>query len=264
MIHNKKKWMSIAVSAMIFMSFIFTGCEDKKDKDVHVTGVSLCPVALMLPVGEQITLDAIVSPSDADNKEIHWHSTNENVATVENGVVKTISWGQTLIIAKSTDKPFSDTTFIYVNPRSVEDDYASFLTGFYNGTMTMIGDSPSIVSENSLITTSYNDKNKILLGVNDYFVIAQMNNTKVPIKVDCVVELKEETPGSYSGTGDTNVTFIQGLSFPVKLHVVLDKEKNMILTINVATGELMGGNIIVEFRGKCHSQSIDCLQLFSK
>ena len=53
--------------------------------------------------GEQITLIASISPQTATNKNVLWISSNQEVATVEEGVVNAIKEGHTVITAKTED-----------------------------------------------------------------------------------------------------------------------------------------------------------------
>ncbi|MBO4797200.1 MAG: Ig-like domain-containing protein, partial [Candidatus Methanomethylophilaceae archaeon] len=57
---------------------------------VAVTGVTLDKIALALKDGAQGQLTAIVTPSDATNKDVTWSSSNASVATVDNGKVKAV------------------------------------------------------------------------------------------------------------------------------------------------------------------------------
>ncbi|WP_051204973.1 Ig-like domain-containing protein [Butyrivibrio sp. VCD2006] len=69
---------------------------------IPVTGLILDQTEATLKIGENVTLTATVSPSDADNKEVNWSSSNEAVATVdEEGTVTAISSGQAIITATS-------------------------------------------------------------------------------------------------------------------------------------------------------------------
>ena len=51
-------------------------------KEVPVTGITIEPSSLKLPVGDTYSLIPHVQPSDATNQNIKWLSTNESVATV--------------------------------------------------------------------------------------------------------------------------------------------------------------------------------------
>ena len=69
-----------------------------------VTSISLDCSSATINIGETKTLTAIVSPSNASNKNISWTSSNESVATVNsNGIVTGIGAGSTTIIASTCD-----------------------------------------------------------------------------------------------------------------------------------------------------------------
>lgn len=53
-----------------------------------------------IKVGEQFTIDAKVLPETAKNKDIQWESSNAEIASVHNGVVKGLKQGETSIIAR--------------------------------------------------------------------------------------------------------------------------------------------------------------------
>lgn len=73
------------------------------EKIYHVESVTLDKTSLELTEGDEATLTATVLPENASNKNILWSSSNENVATVSNGLVKAVAPGTTSIIAKSED-----------------------------------------------------------------------------------------------------------------------------------------------------------------
>ena len=71
----------------------------------NVTGISINPNSAQTKnIGENFTITATVSPSDANNKSITWSSTNSGVATVDsNGNVRCVSAGTTTITATAAD-----------------------------------------------------------------------------------------------------------------------------------------------------------------
>lgn len=70
----------------------------------RVTSVTLNATALKLYIDEDATLIAVVTPNDADNKEIEWSSDNEAVATVnEDGHVMAIAAGAATITATTVE-----------------------------------------------------------------------------------------------------------------------------------------------------------------
>ena len=83
-----------------------SGCADT----VTLTGktavedVAVDKKSKTIKIGEEYQVTATISPADAHNKELKWHSSNEEVATVDaNGVVKGISAGRATISCYSVD-----------------------------------------------------------------------------------------------------------------------------------------------------------------
>lgn len=70
---------------------------------VSVTGVKLDQTSLSLTVGGTGTLNATVQPDNATNKAVTWSSSNETVATVENGVVTAVGAGTADITVTTQD-----------------------------------------------------------------------------------------------------------------------------------------------------------------
>ena len=69
----------------------------------RVESVSLDRTEITMAKGEQETLVATVNPSDASNKQVVWSSSNNIVATVENGVVTARNCGEVTITATTVD-----------------------------------------------------------------------------------------------------------------------------------------------------------------
>ena len=68
---------------------------------VPVTGVSIEPSSAAVAVGKTIQLAATVSPSNADEKDVTWESSDESIAKVNNeGVVSGIAAGKVEVKAK--------------------------------------------------------------------------------------------------------------------------------------------------------------------
>ena len=67
--------------------------------------VSLDKEELSLVAGEEGTLTATVTPSEAEDLTVSWGSSDESVATVDgNGVVKAVAKGSCTITATSNDE----------------------------------------------------------------------------------------------------------------------------------------------------------------
>ncbi|MBQ9705710.1 MAG: Ig-like domain-containing protein [Paludibacteraceae bacterium] len=88
----------------------------------HVEGVLLDKDNATLRRGETLTLTATVEPAEAANKNVTWTSSNEAVATVENGIVKAVSEGKATITVTTEEGQFTATCLITVNtPTGLED-----------------------------------------------------------------------------------------------------------------------------------------------
>ena len=70
---------------------------------VLVSSIVLDKQDAEIVLGETITLTAVVEPEDADNNMVVWTSSDETVATVENGVVTTHKVGEAIITATTVD-----------------------------------------------------------------------------------------------------------------------------------------------------------------
>ncbi len=88
------------------------------DTTVNVTGVSLNKTTTTLQVGKTTTLTATVTPNNATNKDVIWTSSNDAVATVENGVVTAKSAGTATITVTTEDGQKTATCVVTVKEQS--------------------------------------------------------------------------------------------------------------------------------------------------
>lgn len=89
---------------------------------IAVTGISLNKTSMQLFVGESETLSATITPDNATSPSISWDSSDKEVATVENGVVKAIAAGKATITAASS----SFTAECEVEVKTVEAESLTF------------------------------------------------------------------------------------------------------------------------------------------
>lgn len=89
---------------------------------ILVTGVSLEPQEALLKVGETIELEATVSPQNADDKRVEWISSDENVATVQAGVVTAVATGTAVVRVTTVDGGYTATCTVTVSaaPTSID------------------------------------------------------------------------------------------------------------------------------------------------
>ena len=84
------------------MLTLLSACEKQSDT-IPVTGITLDPASVELVDGESITITAIISPSDATNKQVKWSSGSPSVK-VSNGTITT-SFKQDSPTTLINDKP---------------------------------------------------------------------------------------------------------------------------------------------------------------
>ena len=70
---------------------------------ISVASVSLDKESATVKVGKTVTLVATVSPDNASNKTLNWSSSNNDVATVNGGVITGVSEGNATITVSSAD-----------------------------------------------------------------------------------------------------------------------------------------------------------------
>ena len=79
-------------------------CPITIDPIVKVTEINLWPTSAIIEIGQTEQLTAAVLPSDADNKEVEWSSSDTSVATVDaNGLVTGVAKGEATITATAKD-----------------------------------------------------------------------------------------------------------------------------------------------------------------
>ena len=104
------------------------------------TAISISKDTVNLQLTEQIKLTATVTPANASNIVISWHSTNTGIATVENGNVTAIGIGECDIIA--TCFGMQDTCHITVtNPIKLDQQEAMLLP---NHILTLTPTAPAV------------------------------------------------------------------------------------------------------------------------
>lgn len=86
---------------------------------VAVTGVTLDKENGSITVKGSVTLIATVEPTNATNRNVTWSSSNENVATVSNGVVTGVTPGEAIITVTTVDGTKTDTFNVTVTKATI-------------------------------------------------------------------------------------------------------------------------------------------------
>lgn len=87
--------------------------------NVAVTGVSLSATSGTLQIDGTVTLVANVEPATATNRNVTWTSSNNSVATVENGIVTAIGIGNANITVTTEDGGFTATYALKVEAKPI-------------------------------------------------------------------------------------------------------------------------------------------------
>ena len=239
---NKQILMTIA-AVVIAATTIFAGCEKDKEK---VTGVSVCPTAAMIHIGDDETLRTNVMPFNADDRSVTWTSDKPNIAGVnENGVVTGHALGEATITCTTNDGGFTAQTTVIVIPAINDDDYATLFPGFYFGNMklTKLGNLPmnTPIEMKNPIVIKYQDLNKIKLSVDEAFM-----GGSFPMKVDCIAEFTKVEDG-FNAIGETTAD-VSGTVCPVKVEATFDGAGKIDMNIYVSGVPDMG-NLTINFKG---------------
>lgn len=107
-------------SVVMFVSILLSSCSSK-DNIVKVSAVSLDKTQVILVVDEEISLNATITPIQAENKSIRWSSFNEGIAKVNSeGKVIAVGPGSTFINAVTVDGNFKQSCKVIVKPKFIK------------------------------------------------------------------------------------------------------------------------------------------------
>ena len=126
--------------------------EEPEPEEIHVQEVSLNLQSISLEIGEKATLVAVITPNDATNKNVIWTSEDENIATVDNGVVTAIGPGETTITVITEDGEKTATCSITVTEEeeplisTISYDYTDLTNQNVTATITFNRDDVTITN----------------------------------------------------------------------------------------------------------------------
>lgn len=103
------------------------------EDSVHVTGISLNQNTMTAYVGDTPRLIPTIQPINATNKSIAWSSTNTSVATINDGLISTLSAGTTTIRVTTFDGGFISSCFLTVIEETLSEITIDSGANFYYG-----------------------------------------------------------------------------------------------------------------------------------
>jgi len=156
---------------------------------------------------EDITINPIIETQDNPTYEIEWTSSNENVVTIEKGLLKVIGPGAAIITITAGNE--SVTIQVFVEQKDIANlNYSEVESQIYNGTeikpTIIITDGEYQLKENIDYTIEYN--NNLNAGTAE-ITITGINNYKGNNKINFVIEkakleinyISENTEYTYDG-----------------------------------------------------------------
>ena len=182
---------------------LIASCGPKEDPVIAVTGISLDQSSLTLDIGGTANLTATVSPSNATNKAVSWSTSNQSVATVNNGTVTAVAAGTVTITATAGGK--SATCSVTVNKKEVavasidlDQTEAELETG---ETLTLTATvTPNDATNKTVTWTSSNDKTATVkdgvvyaIAAGTVTITASVGHKKTTCEVKVIPNKEEET-----------------------------------------------------------------------
>jgi len=171
-----KKTIIYFIIFAVLLVIITLACRKEK----NISDVVLSSTSLFLLPSETAILTATIYPNDVQNKNISWSSSNLKVATVENGLVKAISEGTTLITVTTEMGNITANCLVTVNLHPAEPEMV-----FVEGGTFMMG------CNDSICNSFYIPRHQVTLSS---FYIA-----KYPVTQKQWMALMGENPSVYKG-----------------------------------------------------------------
>ena len=192
---------------------------------VHIQSIQLNRGELEMPHLSTYTLTVSFVPSNAKPKEIDWTSSNETVASVNNGVVTAKSIGYTYITAKVRGTDITTSCYVTVNPVVV--------TGMQFDTDTVKLEA-GFSASTTLVFVPANAENKNVTYVSSRPSVASVNNFGVITGVSNGTDGGTGAgPGKATITATSVVTGVRA-TCTVEVYAVPD-----LLTVSVYTEALV-------------------------
>ena len=119
-----KKLQKFLLLVSSIVTLMTVSCQKPLPEKIPVDGVRLNVTSLILTEGEADHLTATVNPDNATNKNVSWTSSDNAVATVNNGKVTAVKAGTATITVKTEDgnKTATCTVTVKANTVKTEED----------------------------------------------------------------------------------------------------------------------------------------------
>ncbi len=190
------------------------------EEKVPVTGIRFDKENILFSeIGETALLRATVLPEDADNKNVRWESSNEKVATVENGIVTCKGYGAAEISATTEDGGFTAVCKVTAErkeifPTSITLDKADVIMNVGETTKLKADVWPTDADNKSVIWNSDNEDiakvssdgvvTAVKAGKTKVYATTQANN----LKAECEITVLQPVTGIEMDKASISFTYI--------------------------------------------------------
>lgn len=190
------------------------------EEKVPVTGIRFDKENILFSeIGETALLRATVLPEDADNKNVRWESSNEKVATVENGIVTCKGYGTAEISATTEDGGFTAVCKVTAErkeilPTSITLDKADVTMNVGETTKLKADVWPTDADNKSVIWNSDNEDiakvssdgvvTAVKAGKTKVYATTQANN----LKAECDITVLQPVTGIEMDKASISFTYI--------------------------------------------------------
>ena len=194
----------------------------KQKISVSVNDLQLSKTSVSLNVGQTVTVNATVSPSNASNKKVIWTTSNGSVASVSNGMIYAKSGGTATIRATTQDGQITKTVNVVVKSSAINSislSSGSVKLGIGGVTQLYVTYSPTNASGKSVTWSTSNGS------------VASVSNGLVYAKSVGTARIVATTPN-----GKTAVCVVTVTNEKVDVQNIELSNKNYIVKVNGTTG----------------------------
>lgn len=171
-------------------------CNVKVNKKIIlVNGITLNTNKLTLKEDETSTLTYTISNNNATDNKVIWESSDNNIATVENGVVKAHKVGKAIITIKSNDGNAKATCEVTVNEKDKLEVHFISHGGFYDdGILIRLSDKVIFIDGGRQGCIEYNNKYLDTLGIKkiDLLIGTHLDNDHIVAQSSIIENYKVE------------------------------------------------------------------------
>ena len=219
--------------------------------DVYTTeilpsGIKLNITNKSINVGETVNLKATISPSNATNKSVTWTSSDNSIATVENGVVKAKKAGKVTITAKTSTNISARATINVMAPEEpVKSYFDIYMLNVYDSkAMTGGTDYKEDIGQSLIVKTKDNkyilyDTSHNNVKITD-FIYNQLKKIQNTDKVVIDYMIISHSHSDHSGGA---VNLINNKNIEIK-NLIIKKESKREATYNKIAGKFSSDKIV--------------------